>query len=138
MKQILFATALALSAALAGPVTAQVEPGEAIQDVITRQFDAFIAEDVDEAWTYASPGIQAMFGSPGRFGAMVEQGYPMVYAPSETRFLDLREMNGDLWQRVLVRDGAGTYHLLDYRMVELDGMWRIAGVQLIREAGVGA
>ena len=43
------------------------------------------------AFDYASPTIRGIFGSPDRFGAMVQQGYPMVYRPSEVRYLERRE-----------------------------------------------
>ena len=112
------------------------EPG--IETTIRSQIDAFLADDFATAFTFASPNIQGLFGSPDRFGAMVRQGYPMVWRPSDVQFLDLREMNGRLWQRVMVRDAAGTFHVLDYQMIEADGRWRINGVQLLRALGVGA
>ncbi len=110
----------------------------AIRGVISDQFAAFQTEDLDRAFSFASPGIQQMFGSPGRFGQMVRQGYPMVLHPRSVRFADLTERNGRTLQRVLVTDDAGALHLLEYEMVPGDGGWRIDGVRLIEDGGVGA
>jgi hypothetical protein len=112
------------------------EPG--IENTISSQIEAFRSDDFDMAFTFASPNIQGMFGTPERFGAMVRNGYPMVWRPGEFRFLELREIAGNLWQKVFIRDAAGTIHILDYQMIEGDGGWRINGVQVLRASGVGA
>ena len=52
--------------------------------------------------------------------------------------LALREVAGNLWQRVMVTDQAGNTHLLDYQMVETPEGWQINGVQLLPQSGVGA
>ena len=44
--------------------------------------------------------------------------------------MDLREMGGDLWQHVLIRDQAGRRHMLLYRMQKGSEGWLINGVQL--------
>ncbi len=117
---------------------AQETRNPAIETVIQQQFDAFRAEDVGTAFSFASPNIKGMFGTPENFGRMVRNGYPMVWRPAEVQFLDLREVAGNLWQRVMVTDQAGRTHLLDYQMVETGQGWQINGVQLLPQAGVGA
>jgi hypothetical protein len=109
-----------------------------IRAVIDRQFEAFDKDDFVEAFGYASPGIRRVFETPEGFAAMIEHGYPMVQHPSETRFLELREIGGALWQKVLVRDEGGVFHVLDYKMIMVGGAWRIDGVQYLREAEMGA
>jgi hypothetical protein len=52
--------------------------------------------------------------------------------------LELRTIAGNLWQRVLMIDGAGATHLLDYMMVETDGGWQIGAVHLLPSQGVAA
>ena len=136
MKQIILVLAMAL--AMAFPMNAQEGDAGGIRAIIAAQIDAFLAEDVDTAFSYASSGIQKVFRTPERFGAMVEGGYPMVWRPAETRFLELREIDGAPWQKVLLRDSAGVWHLVDYRMVFADGAWRIDGVDLMKRAEVGA
>jgi len=114
------------------------QDNSAIEDVIGGQLEAFNARDVEEAWTYASPNIKRLFGSSVNFGNMVQQGYPMVWDNDEVRFLDLRDVRGNLWQKVMVRDAQGGLHILDYQMVETADGWQINGVQLLPAPDVGA
>ena len=112
------------------------EPG--IEDTIQSQIDAFLQDDFATAFSFASPNIQGMFGNSENFGQMVRRGYPMVWRPEELRFLELRDIDGRLWQKVMVRDQSGSLHVLDYQMISVDGQWQINGVQLLHAPGVGA
>ncbi|MBO9441837.1 DUF4864 domain-containing protein [Phaeobacter italicus] len=103
----------------------------AITGVIASQIDAFLRQDVDAAFEFASPNIRGLFGSSERFGAMVQSGYPMVWQPQEVRYLALRNVAGRLWQRVMITDAEGRVHLLDYQMVETGKGWKINAVQLL-------
>ena len=109
---------------------------EDIQATITAQIEAFKMDDFDEAFTYASPNIQGIFGNAENFGTMVRGGYPMVWRPAEVRYLDLRDVAGYLWQRVMITDASGTVHVLDYQMVKLENGWKINGVQLLDKSAV--
>lgn len=129
----------ALAAALwilAAPAHAQ-EDG-VLEGVIERQIEAFRADDFAEAFTYASPMIRGIFGTPERFGNMVMNGYPMVWRPSDMRFLDRRVEDGRVYQQLSVRGPSGRYHVLDYQMVETPEGWQINGVQVLPAADVGA
>lgn len=118
--------------------SAFAQGNDAIESVIGSQLEAFNDRDVEEAWQYASPNIKRMFGSAGNFGMMVEQGYPMVWDNADVRFLELRDVNGNLWQKVMVRDAQGGLHILDYQMIETANGWQINGVQLLPAPDVGA
>ena len=136
MRKELFATLFAATlSALAIPVFAQEGP---IQQTIQSQIDAFQADDFARAFTFASPNIKGLFGTPERFGAMVKNGYPMVYRPSGVQMLDLREIAGNLWQRVRVIDQTGAAYFLDYMMVETEEGWQINAVQVLPAPDVGA
>lgn len=132
------ATLILLLSILAVPALSQSDPGSDIEATIGRQIEALQADDFETAFTFASPGIQGVFGTSERFGAMVRQGYPMVWRPSEVQFLDLENRGGLLFQKVLVRDAAGAVHVLEYQMVRVGETWRINGVRLLRPTGVGA
>ena len=110
---------------------------DAIADVIDKQLGAFTARDLDEAWRYASPNIQGLFGDAENFGMMVERGYPMVWNNAEVHFMEQREIAGSLWQKVMIRDSAGGLHLLDYQMIQTEDGWRIDAVQLLPAPDVG-
>ena len=114
------------------------QDADAIEGVIGNQLQAFNDRDVSEAWQYASPNIKRLFGSSDNFGMMVQQGYPMVWDNADVRFLELRDVRGNLWQKVMVRDAQGGLHILDYQMIETTEGWQINGVQLLPAPDVGA
>jgi hypothetical protein len=100
----------------------------AIEGLIGNQFAAFAEGDGVEAFSYASPLIQGMFGTPENFARMVRGGYPMIWAAKDVTFIDLREDGGRLMMRLSVRGPDGGRFFFDYEMIEIDGQWRINGV----------
>ncbi len=126
MRRLLLA--VSLSAGLASGAFAQ---SDEIEANISAQIQAFKADDFATAFTFASPNIQRLFGDPENFGIMVRRGYPMVWRPADVRFLELREISGALWQKVMITDGDGRVHLLDYQMIRQENGWKINGVQLL-------
>ena len=134
----LFALLIALSMPLPANAQDAQPPSPPIRATIQSQIDAMAAGDFAAAFTFAAPSIKGMFGTADRFEMMVRQGYPMVVAPRDVRMLELRTVAGNLWQRVLMVDGAGTTHLLDYMMVETPEGWQIGAVQLLPSQGVAA
>jgi len=109
----------------------------AIRTVIEEQIQAFLNDDLPGAFTHASPMIRQLFGTPGRFGQMVREGYPMVWRPDEVSFLPMSDANGRPIQPVMLRDDAGAVHILDYEMIQTDEGWKVNGVRL-RRASAGA
>lgn len=120
---------------LALPTQAQEAP---IQSTIQSQLDAFLTDDYALAFTFASPMIKGIFGTSDNFGAMVQQGYPMVARHGAVQMLELRTVAGNLWQRVMITDTMGRTHLLDYQMIETADGWQINAVQLLPAQDVGA
>ena len=131
-------TAFVSSLFLAGALSAQDTSKPKITETIQNQFDALSNDDFAQAFTYASPFIQSLFGTPQNFGTMVTRSYPMVHRADEVRFLDLRSIAGSLYQKVQVRDVDGEIFLFDYQMIEGENGWKINGVQLIQSVGVSA
>lgn len=111
---------------------AGAEDRDRITGVIGAQIEAFRDDDITRAFGFASPRIRSLFGTPERFGQMVERGYPMVLRPNPVRYLELREVAGNLWQRVLITDQDGRLHLLDYQVVGGGGDWKINAVQILK------
>ncbi|MEM9550364.1 MAG: DUF4864 domain-containing protein [Pseudomonadota bacterium] len=123
---------------LATGAWAQSAADDAVQDTIQSQIEAFKADDFDRAFTFASPMIQGLFRTPENFGAMVRGGYPMVWRPAQVRYLELREVDGRLWQKVEITDASGRVHLLDYQMINFENGWKINGVQLLQSNDLSA
>lgn len=117
---------------------AAVAQGSDIQSTIGRQIEAFQADDFEAAFGFASPNLRRLFGSSENFRSMVTRGYPMVWRPSEVRYLELSEIAGSYWQKVLIKDQNGAVHILAYRMLETEMGWKINGVQLLPSPDVGA
>ena len=113
-------------------------PEPSIEATIQSQIDAFLQDDFVTAFTFAAPNIRNIFRTPENFGRMVQQGYPMVWRPDSVRYGDLREIAGRLWQRVIIKDVDGNLHYLDYSVAQVDGEWRITGVQILQAPEVTA
>ncbi len=120
---------------MAGPLAAQSSD---IRATIEAQIEAFEEDDFERAFTFASPTIRDLFRTHENFGAMVRGGYPMVWRPSDLRFLELREIAGSHWQKVLITDQQGKVHVLDYQMIEVENGWNINAVQLLEANDVNA
>lgn len=109
---------------------------EAIRRVISQQLDAFQRDDEIEAFSYASPSIQAQFKTPAEFMRMVRSGYEAVYRPRSTRFLEAFVLDGQIVQplEVVAPDASlvVAYYLMERQR---EGVWRIAGCVLGRAQG---
>lgn len=129
-----FLAGLALAALASAPAKAQsAADAAAIRDVIGAQLDAFLADDDQRAWSYASPGIQQMFRSVEIFMGMVRQGYPPVHRPKARVFEDLRDAPNGPEQDVRLTDAAGEQWIAIYTMEQQpDGSWKIAGCRLVK------
>ena len=134
-----FIGALLFSVVFAASAEAEEPSGaEAARAVIQSQLDAFQSEAVGTAYTFAAPNIQRMFPTPEVFGRMVRNGYPMVWDPAETDFLSAEPRGDGIVQRLRIVDQAGVPYIAEYIMREVDGEWRIAGVQIKKDDSYGA
>jgi ketosteroid isomerase-like protein len=101
----------------------------AIAAVIRDQIAAFRVDDAKRAFGYASPAIQAKFGTPEEFLDMVRSGYVQVYRAREVTFRDIAVEQGVPVQAVEIRGADGTGVLALYFMErQPDGSWKINGV----------
>lgn len=110
---------------------------QAIVGTINAQLDAFRRDDGARAFSYATPALRRLFGTPENFMAMVRGGYQPVYRPRSVEFLDARivpeEGGARTGQAVRFVGPDGRAVIAIYTMEQQpDGSWRIAAVQLIR------
>jgi len=140
MSQFLLAGLFCLwsfAAALAQDEPGPASPADAaaIRAVIEHQLAAFQRDDAGAAFSDASPGIQAKFGTPDVFMDMVRTGYQPVYRPRETEFRELLAGPDGLVQKVLFVGPDGRPVLALYSMErQEDGTWRISGCVLVEPA----
>jgi hypothetical protein len=105
----------------------------AIRTVIERQLEAFRREDAIGAFAFASPEIQAKYGTPEYFMSIVKTFYEPVYRPRRMGgFTNLYMMDGQLTQPVLLVGPGGDFVVALYAMQrQPGGDWRILGCSLI-------
>ena len=101
-----------------------------IQDSILRQIEAFANNDGEQAWAYASEGIKRRFGSSQVFVDMVREAYPAVHNATQIEFTENVPHGIFHIQVVKLKGPEGKSWDAYYRMVQIEGVWKIAGVRL--------
>ncbi len=107
-----------------------------VREVIEAQLQAFAGGDAQAAFAHASADIRAQFGTAANFMAMVQAGYPMLVKPAAWSFFVPEGTGGTRWQKVQVRDGAGTLWVATYQLKQQpDASWRINGCVVAPDSG---
>ncbi|MFD0917928.1 DUF4864 domain-containing protein [Pseudahrensia aquimaris] len=143
IQKAIVAMALALTPAM--PSFAQNVEAEAPaalrgqgQAIIDGQFKAFRSRDHQQAFGYAAPTLQQVFGSTDRFIGMVKNGYGAIYDAKQWKFGRSRMKDGDLYQEVFVSGPNGKEWKALYTLrKQADGSWKIGGVRLIPAGTLG-
>ncbi|SRR5258706_13472531 len=130
--RFLFALLLALAPQFASAQEA-VPPRDAraVRAAIEAQLEAFRRDDAERAFSLATPGIRATFGTAQAFMHMVRTQYAVVYRPSSVSFEAPVVIGGELVQPVRFTDAAGRRWLALYPMQrQPDGRWLTNGCEL--------
>jgi uncharacterized protein DUF4864 len=114
------------------------EDAAAIRKVISEQLDAFKRDDGPRAFSLATAGIRAQFGTPEVFMDMVRTQYAVVYRPKSVQFRRPEIVDGQVVQPVRMTDDAGSAWLAIYPMLREAGGWRTNGCLLHPLPGVRA
>ena len=128
--------ALLLFAASVSVAEVSKEDAAAIRKVISDQIDAFARDDGPRAFSLATAGIRAQFGTPEVFMDMVRSQYAVVYRPKTVQFQAPEIVDGQVVQPVRMTDSAGQVWLAIYPMLREAGGWRTNGCLLHRLAGM--
>lgn len=124
-------TALPAAMARAEDITA------AGQVVIESQINAFLADDMATAYSFASPEIKAIYPDQSRFFDMVKRGYQPVYRPGNFAFGRSKPAadGSGIVQEVLISGPDGQDWTAIYSLIrQADGSLKINGVQMIKAA----
>lgn len=136
---VLARAALAAGASIAMGLSAlalDAADEKAGRDIVSKQLEAFKADDGTAAFGYASPAIQGMFGEAGRFLDMVRRTYPPVYRPRTYAFGPARDAAEGFEQAVEIQDERGVDWDAIYSFErQPDGSWKISGCRLVKRAG---
>ena len=134
------AMALAFLAFLAvGPARAQDKALE-WQAVVTGQIEAFRSGDGVAALELAGAGFKARYSDPARFYAdILASGYRPIVESRSHSFGEFNEVSDTAVLQVVrfVGPDQGLYEALYQMANEPDVGWRVQGVLLRKEAGVG-
>jgi len=136
MRAGLLCISLFLLPAAAAAEEISREDALAIKAVVSEQLDAFKRDDAAKAFSLATAGIRAKFGTAEVFMDMVRSGYPVVYRPASLIFESPQIIQGEVFQPVRMTDSEGRAWIAVYPMQrQEDGTWRIDGCQLGRLPG---
>jgi len=136
MVRFLLAALLLVSGAAAPAEEVSKQDAAAIRKVISEQIDAFAHDDGPRAFSLATAGIQAQFGTPEAFMEMVRSQYRVVYRPKTVRFQAPEVVDGEVVQPVAMTDAEGGAWLAVYPMRREAGRgWRTNGCLLHRLPG---
>lgn len=107
----------------------------AIRTTIESQMAAFRRDDGAAAFAFATPSIQAMFGTPENFLEMVRRGYAPVYRPRSVEFAEIVGDADHPVQLVHLVGPDGEAVIAAYEMARGASGWKINGCVLLRAPG---
>lgn len=117
------------------PAAQADDPVQTAQTLIQQQIDAFLHNDATTAYSFAAPGIKALFPDKDSFFAMVKKAYQPVYHPGNYAFGKSRAIDDGavVYQEVLItgtddKDWTAIYQITR----QPDGSYKINGVQILR------
>ncbi|MCY1744507.1 DUF4864 domain-containing protein [Ensifer sp. SL37] len=131
-----FAIALGLVAQLAAATAACAEePVDTARTIIREQITAFLQDDAETAYSFASPAIRSKFPDKASFFEMVKRGYQPVYRPGNFAFGRSKVVGDQVLQEVLISAPDGKDWTAVYELVKQpDGSYKINGVMILQSA----
>ena len=131
-----FVVALGLVAQLAGTSTARAEePVDTARSIIQEQIAAFLRDDAEAAYSFASPEIRGKFPDKSTFFDMVKRGYQPVYRPGNFAFGRSKVVGDQVIQEVLISAPDGKDWTAIYQLVKQpDGSYKINAVMMLQSA----
>ena len=111
------------------------DENEKVRNAISSQIEAFKENNIEKAYTFAAPNIQAQFLNPEVFGSMVKNGYPVIWRPKSFKFTKFQDFGNKSIQRVLFQSYNGSLETYDYILEKYADLWKIAGVLTINLEG---
>ncbi|AYG66254.1 MULTISPECIES: DUF4864 domain-containing protein [unclassified Rhizobium] len=119
------------------PAAHAEDPVQTAQSLIEQQIEAFLHDDAATAYSFAAPGIKALFPDKDGFFAMVKKSYQPVYHPGNYAFGKSRAIDNGavVYQEVLItgtddKDWTAIYQITR----QPDGSYKINGVQILSTA----
>lgn len=129
------AAALCLFLAQGGQLSLAEEPSESAKIVIRAQMQAFLEDDADTAYSFATPEIHERFPDSLIFLEMVKRRYRHLYRPGNFTFGRSKVVGDEVIQEVWITgsDGKDWTAIYDL-MLQPDGSYKINGVVMVQTA----
>jgi hypothetical protein len=134
MRSLLAGLAFCLFCLGSSPFALAEDVQKDAQTLIEKQIQAFLHDDPETAYSFASPGIKALYPDKDVFFAMVKRSYQPVYHPGNYAFGRSKSVDGDslLYQEVLITGSDGHDWAAVYQLArQPDGSYKINGVQIV-------
>lgn len=128
---------LCIASAMSGISAHAEDPVQTAQSMIEEQIRAFLKDDADTAYSFAAPGIKAMYPDKDVFFAMVKKSYEPVYHPGNYAFGRVKSIDDGavVYQEVLISGRDGKDWTAIYQVArQPDGSFKINGVQIVPNA----
>lgn len=136
-----FGVILSLFVMVAPVAQAQDDPLAAEwQAVITGQVEAFRSHDAPAAMSFAGARFQQTFATPEEFEQAIRSwGYSAIMDSRSHSFGPYQQVNEAIVLQAVKFTGPDSvlYEAI-YQLNKEDSGWRVAGVQLMKTAGMGA
>lgn len=118
---------------------AAVLPGQPWQATITGQIEAFRSKDAPGAFAYASaPFHQSFPSAEAFFVAIIGSGYAPIMDSRSHSFGEFTVLEDQsVLQEVQLVGNDQTLHGAIYQLTEESEGWRVMGVQLMKQPGIG-
>jgi len=117
------------------PLACAAEPVDTAQSIIQSQIEAFLNDDAETAYSFASPQIKGKFPDKTIFFDMVKRGYAPVYRPGNFAFGRSKVEGDTVVQEVLISGPDGKdWTALYFLVKQPDGTYKINGVQMLQQA----
>ncbi len=117
------------------PLAFAAEPVDTAQSIIQNQIEAFLNDDAETAYSFASPQIKGKFPDKNIFFDMVKRGYTPVYRPGNFAFGRSKVEGDTVVQEVLISGPDGKdWTALYFIVKQPDGTYKINGVQMLQQA----
>ncbi len=129
-----FSIAALLCCIAFAPAARAQDPVQTAQSLIERQIEAFLRNDAAAAYSFAAPGIKALFPDKDSFLAMVKKNYQPVYHPGNYAFGKGRAIDGGavVYQELLITGTDDKNWTAIYQIVrQPDGSYRINSVHIL-------
>ncbi len=110
------------------------DPLDTTRSMIEAQIRAFLQDDPERAYSYAAPGIKAVYPDKNVFFAMVKKSYEPVYHPGNYAFGRSRSIDNGamIYHEVLISGRDGKDWTAIYQVIrQPDGAYKIGGVQIL-------